>query len=348
MKNYRVYFPQVRKAEVVEIEMPVPKPDEYLIKSRLSLVSTGTEMTAYCGEFDPGTTWEKDFSCPYLPGYTNIGEVIDCGKDADRSWIGKRVATNRNHQAYSVSTISNPFTGSQAAGRTCFRSIPDGLSDEEMVFFSIPTIVMNGIRASQVKWGECAVVFGQGLLGQFATRFLRLAGAFPVFACDVSDYRLSLLPKDPAIIPVNTKKQDIAKLIEEKNSGRKADCLIELTSNADLLPLEASLLREKGRLVILSSPKKPTTFDFEDFCAWPSISIIGCHNFSHPIFPQMDNPWTSDRHYELYCDLLKYKMIDVKPLISRLIDFHEAPEAYKALDANRGNEMGVIFDWRNI
>ena len=206
---------------------------------------------------------------------------------------------------------------------------------------------MNGIRGSAIRWGESAVVFGQGLLGQFATRFLRLSGAFPVFACDVSDYRLSLLPDDPAVIRVNTMKEDIAKVIEKHNKGRKADCVIELTSNANLLQMEASLIREKGRLVIISSPKKPVLFDFEDFCANRSISIIGCHNFSHPIYANADNPWTNNRHCEQYMDMVKYGMLNVKPLVSRLIDFRDAPEAYKALEANRGQEMGIILDWRN-
>lgn len=346
-KNHLLYFPEVRRAEVIETEIPEPGRGEYLIRSRCSLISTGTEMTAYCGEFDPGTTWEEHFSCPYYPGYTNIGEVIAAGEDADPALVGRRVATNCGHAAYAVTSGINNAGGDQAGGRTMFIPVPDGLADEKAVFFTIATIVMNGIRASRVKWGECAVVFGQGLLGQFAARFLRLAGAFPVFACDVSDYRLGLLPDDPAIIRVNTSKEDVAEVVAKHNKNRKADCLIELTSNADLLPLEASLLREKGRLVILSSPKKPTLFDFEDFCAWPSISIIGCHNFSHPIWPQADYPWTSERHCELFFDLLKYNMIDTKPLISRLIDFRTAPEAYKILDANRGGEMGIVLDWRN-
>ena len=238
-KNQVVWFPEVRKAEILEKDIPVLGEGQYLIKTRVSLISTGTEMTAYCGEFEPGTQWEKNFSCPYYPGYTNIGEVIEAGPGADKSMIGKRVATNCRHEAYGLSFGHNPSADNQFAGRGRFQPVPDGISDEDAVFSNIAVIVMNGIRRSNIRWGECAVVFGQGLLGQFATRFLRLSGAFPVFACDVSDYRLSLLPDDPAIIRVNTKKEDIAKVIEKHNKGRKADCVIELTSNANLLALEA-------------------------------------------------------------------------------------------------------------
>ena len=345
-KNPIIWFPEVRRAEIREEDVPVPGPGQYLLKSRVTLISTGTEMTAYCGEFEPGTSWEENFSCPYYPGYTCIGEIVDAGEGADRSLIGRRLATDQPHRAYGLCSGADPLAGDQFHGRTRFQLVPDGIADEDAVFSNIAVIVMNGIRASGIRWGESAVVFGQGLLGQFAARFLRLAGAFPVFACDVSDYRLSLLPDDPAIVRVNTRREDVEQVIAEHNKGRKADCLIELTANADLLPLESSLLREKGRLVILSSPKKPVVFDFEDFCAVSSISIIGCHNFSHPVYPQADNPWTNDRHFEQYTDLIRYGMLDVRPLVSRVIPYTAAPEAYRALDADRGREMGIILDWR--
>ncbi len=42
------------------------------------MISIGTEMTALCGEFPKGTNWKKFFSCPYYPGYNNIGTVQIC------------------------------------------------------------------------------------------------------------------------------------------------------------------------------------------------------------------------------------------------------------------------------
>lgn len=342
-KNQILYFPRPREAAFETAEIPVPEKNELVIKTCRTLISTGTEMTAYCADYEPGSVWEKNFSCPFYPGYNNAGVVIAAGSDVDQSWIGKRVVTTQPHAAYVKVTLGGE--DDQATGGNGCVVIPDGIDYDDAVFFTIPQIVMNGIRLSQIKWGECAVVYGMGLLGQFAVRFLLDSGAFPVIAVDTADYRLGLLPDNPAVIPVNAKNCDVKEMVLKHNSGRLADVVIELTGNGDLLTPQSRLLRQLGRLVILSSPKKPVMFDFHDDCVWPGISIIGAHNFTHPDFPQHSNPWTKERHIEMFFDLVKLGKLDLKKLVSRKVDFRDAAEAYKALDVNRGNEMGVIIDW---
>ena len=342
-KNHILYFPRPREAALEIGEIPIPEKNEMVIKTSRTLISTGTEMTAYCADYEPGSVWEKNFSCPFYPGYNNAGTVVAVGDDVDKSWLGKRVVTTQPHAAYVKVTPGG--ADDQAHGGNGIVVIPDGVSDDDAVFFTIPQIVMNGIRLSQIKWGECAVVYGLGLLGQFAVRFLLESGAFPIIAVDTADYRLGLLPDSPSVIPVNAKKSNVKEVLLQHNSGRLADVVIELTGNGDLLPEQSRLLRQRGNLVILSSPKKPVMFDFHDDCVWPGISIIGAHNFTHPDFPQPSYPWTKERHIEMFFDLLKFRRLDLSKLISRKVDFTNAAEAYKALDVNRGNEMGVIIDW---
>ncbi len=344
-KNATLYFPKVREAAFRESDVPVPGAGELLIKTSRTLISTGTEMTAYCGEFEPGTNWEKHFSCPYYPGYNNIGTVVGLGEGMESEWLGKRVATNCSHAAYVVKSLHG--SENQAKGKSECHCVPDPVSDDDAVFFTIPQIVMNGIRTSKIQWGECAVVYGLGLLGQFAVRFLLETGAYPVIGVDSSEHRLELLPDSPLVVRVNPLKENVEDILLRANSGRKADVVIELTGNAGLLQKEASLLREKGRLVILSSPKHAVEFDFQDFCAWPSVSIIGAHNFSHPDYPQADYPWTAGRHVNMFFDLVRLGVLDMKGLVSRKLNWKDAPEAYRILDRNRGGEMGIILDWND-
>ena len=341
--NHVLYFPQPHTAEIKTAEIPVPGDNDLLIRTSRTLISTGTEMTAYCADYEPGSVWEKHFGCPFYPGYNNIGTVIACGKNCDSSWIGKRVATTKPHAAYVTVTLGGG--DGQADGGNGCTIVPDGISDDDAVFFTIPQIVMNGIRLSQTKWGECAVVYGLGLLGQFAVRFLLECGAFPVIGVDTSDYRLGLLPDIPAVVRCNALKDNITEVIKKNNAGRMADVVIELTGNADLIPQQARQLRQLGRLLILSSTKKPVMFDFHDDCCWPSISIIGAHNFSHPDFPQPNYPWTKERHIEMFFDLVRLGKLDLAPLVSRKVHYTDAQSAYQALEQNRGKEMGVIIDW---
>ena len=47
----------------------------------------------------------------------------------------------------------------------------------------------------------------------------------------------------------------------------------------------------------------------------------------------------------MFFDLVKLGKLDLAPLVSRKLDFKDAAIAYEALERNRGNEMGIIFDW---
>jgi hypothetical protein len=100
-------------------------------------------------------------------------------------------------------------------------------------------------------------------------------------------------------------------------------------------------------MLLLSSPRQKVVFDFQDNCAWPSYTIIGCHNFSHPTCAQADNPWTMERHVELFFDMLSRKELDIERFISRTPDYTEAPEIYADLLKDRSKDMGIIFNWTN-
>ena len=73
------------------------------------MVGTGTEMTAFMGEYLPGSVWEKHFKYPYYPGYNNIGTVVETGNGTDQELLGKKFATWGNHAAYSVQKVINLY-----------------------------------------------------------------------------------------------------------------------------------------------------------------------------------------------------------------------------------------------
>ena len=133
-KNQTVYFPEPHKADILVSDIPVPGDDDLLIKTSRTLISTGTEMTAYSADYEPGSVWDKNFSCPFYPGYNNVGVVIDAGKNIDRSWIGKRVATTKPHAAYVTVTLGGE--DGQASGGNGCTIVPDGVSDDDAVFFT--------------------------------------------------------------------------------------------------------------------------------------------------------------------------------------------------------------------
>ncbi|HKN01910.1 MAG TPA: zinc-binding alcohol dehydrogenase [Candidatus Binataceae bacterium] len=335
MSNPTIVFERPQTVAIHQREKPVPAAAELLIQSRLSLISTGTELTILSGDFPEKSVWAMYGRYPFVAGYSNVGVVADVGAGIDRSWIGKRVATRAPHTAW----VSAPMRAAVM--------IPDEVRDEDAAFFAIAGIVMNAVRRARVAWGESIVVYGLGILGQLAARFAQIAGARKVFGVDVADARLALLPESPSIVPTDARHGEIAPRVRNANRGRLADVVFEVTGDPSLITGEFSALRRQGRFVVLSSPRGPALFDFHDLCNAPSYTIIGAHEMSHPAAETLDNPWTNLRHYELFFDYIAARRLDVAPLLSHRVPYAQAPATYRKLLTDRSSYMGVLIDWRD-
>ncbi|MDD5699094.1 MAG: hypothetical protein PHH77_10805 [Victivallaceae bacterium] len=226
MKNSPIIvFSKKQTAELQYREAAAPGEGEVLVKNKKSLISIGTEMTAFSGDYPKGSAWEEFFPYPFDAGYAAVGEIVEVGGNVDKSWLSKRVGNTGPHCRYA----KVPVTDLRLVHR------PE-ITDEEAVFYIIAQIVMRGIRMSKVGWGESAVVFGAGLLGHFAACFCRLSGAKPVIAVDTSDFRLAILPEDKSLIKINPLKEDLTALIKEHTRERLAGIVFEVTGNAKLIP----------------------------------------------------------------------------------------------------------------
>ena len=332
-RNEEIIFPERGLVRVEPCAMPEPAAGEVLTRTRATLVSTGTELTALMAAYPPDSSWEKMFPFPVRPGYDNVGEVVALGAGLELEWLGRRVATLEPHARYVVS-----------AADAC-RLVPDDLSDEQASFFTIAEIVMNGVRRSRLTWGETAVVYGAGLLGQLTAQVCLQAGASAVVVVDVAASRLALLPDDPRLHRVDPRGADVATVVRAVTRGRMADVVFEVTAEPALVVQQIGVLREQGRLVVLSSPRGPVTIDLHDHCVAPSISIIGAHNMSHPTAATLADPWVPERHCELFFDLVRHGVLDVDRLISERTSYRDAPALYDRLQRDRSGVMGAVLRW---
>lgn len=308
--------------------------NEVLIETKMTLISRGTELTVLSGNEGYGEVWQRGCHYPFFPGYSNTGTILDVGKGVDCALIGTRVVSYGRHAKYVVEPVE--------------RVIPvhPDIPDEYAVFATMAQIVFHGVRRSGVSMGTSVVVYGLGLLGQISVRFARLCGTRPVIAVDVSDYRLALLPKHPAIILVNPSRDDVKEKVQTATRGRMADIVIELTGMPNLIPDEIKLLHKEGTLGIVSGPRGKTEMDFHDLCNAPSIKIVGIHNGSHPRHATSADPWTKARDVELFWDLIADGDLDMAPLISHKKSYKDAREIYRMLLEDRTKLMGVLFTWK--
>jgi 2-desacetyl-2-hydroxyethyl bacteriochlorophyllide A dehydrogenase len=332
MDNPTVVFPEAREVVVEDRERPAPDADEVLVETDTSLVSSGTELTVLSGDYPDGSVWDDYGTYPFDPGYANVGTVVEAGADSGVA-PGTRVATWSPHAAFVTARAADCVV------------VPEDVTDDQASLFAIAQIVMNGLRRGRVDWGETVVVYGLGVLGQLAVRLCRLAGAETVVGVDLAAERIDCLPDDPAVVGVDPTTTDPVAAVEDVTGGRRADVVFEVTGNPDAIPGEFDVLRDQGRLVLLSSPHGQTTLDFHDDVNAPSVEIVGAHQTSHPPVETPQTPWTKARHADLFFSYLQRDRLSVDGLFSHSRPYTDAPDLYESLLDDRTDAMAVRLQW---
>ena len=130
--NPTVVFTDVETVTIEGRSVPDPGPEEVLVRSARTLVSTGTELTVLSGDVPPGSAWDDQIEYPFTPGYNNVGTVVEVGDAVESLSEGQRVATYGSHAQYVCAEAS-----------AC-RPAPDTVTDEEATFFTIAEAVNGG------------------------------------------------------------------------------------------------------------------------------------------------------------------------------------------------------------
>jgi NADPH:quinone reductase-like Zn-dependent oxidoreductase len=117
----RLSFPGKQKVQIELFELPPLQEGEVLVKTSLSLMSTGTENIVFNQLFEPGTHWDNWVKYPFCPGYCAVGTVLESRGKALKA--GDRVTARSFHQSHWV----GPESG-------CSK-IPDSVPFENTHFF---------------------------------------------------------------------------------------------------------------------------------------------------------------------------------------------------------------------
>jgi 2-desacetyl-2-hydroxyethyl bacteriochlorophyllide A dehydrogenase len=337
MLGNSLVFDQPLQAEWKEVEVPDPGPGQVLIRTRKTLISTGTELTAYTGDFPPDSAWSNYVQYPWRePGYSNVGEVVATGPGVADYVPGQRVASWGHHATYNLEPLQH------------VQAIPEEVTDDQALFWNLGKTVMNGVRLAKISLGEAVVLVGVGIVGQLATQYVSLSGAWPLIAIDLSQRRLKMAEAHGATHGLAGRCEELVPKIGDLTRGRMADVAFEITGNQHVLPSVIRLVRRQGRVILLGSPRGKVELDFHDEVHTLGLQLIGAHVSTHPEVETPYNPWTPRRNGELFFDLVLAGKLRVEDLITHRFPWREAPAAYNLLVADRTQAMGVVLEgWQD-
>jgi len=325
----RVVFPAPGQVTLEKIDVPEPGPAQVLLRTRYSLISSGTERTVLYGRYDAGTHWESYARFPNHPGYSAVGEIVAVGDEVTDVAVGDVVVARVGHASHHVV---------DALG--CTR-VPSEVDRLQAAWFAFAKIALMGARTAGYGLGARVLTIGAGPIGQMTVRWANAAGARVNAVVDPVRARLPIALRGGATAAISVELSDRDAILGACG-GQQPDYVIDTTGNASVLAAVLPIVAFRGRVVILGNTGSPAQQHLTDDVITRCLTIAGAHD----VLSMLQQPWDGDRPiHELFFHLVATGRFDLDGLITALFTPEDAEAAYRALDEHPDQHLGVGFDW---
>lgn len=347
-----VEFTAPRTVRLAEIGPEPMRRGSVRVRTLYSGLSAGTELTAYRGSnpyltkhwdpllhrFDDGAV---TFEYPVIGwGYSEVGEVVEVqpyGGPEDEGIVapalGSLVWGAWGHRSDAVVPLD----------RTAARWLPESVPPIQGVFARVGAIAFNAVLAGDLKLGEVAAVFGQGVIGLLATR-LAILGGVDVVAVDALEQRLEVARRLGAATVSALDPRGVADAIRAAARDRRPDVCIELSGSYRALHEAIRSAGVDGTVVAAG------------FYQGEGVGLRLGEEFHHnrvrvvasqigAVPPALRSRWDVLRLERTFVGMIANGKLDVSPLISHVIPAWKVGEAYLMLDERPAEALQVVLDF---
>jgi len=359
---------------VLDVPAPACRPGGVLVRSRFSLISTGTEMMKLTeaklsmigkararpdqvrkvldtvSQQGAVATYKKVMNRldSYTPlGYSLCGEVVEVGRGAEEFHVGQLVAAAGNEYALHAEYNWVPVN-------MCV-PVPRGVAPEHAAFSTVGAIAMHGVRRAEPQLGETACVIGLGLVGQLVVRLLVAAG-IRVVGLDVIGDRCKRAEQAGAAFcaaPDGDGMTAVQQALGELTGGRGADHVFLAAGGSSNGPVEAAvqLARDRARVVDIGKTRLDLPwnayYDKELDVRFSRSYGPGRYDDRYELegidYPAGYVRWTERRNIECFLDLLAHQEIEVETLVTGTFPVAEASTVYADLASGAIPAVGVLL-----
>lgn len=350
---------QSGKTILADVPAPIIKAGCLLIRTKVSLVSLGTERMLV--EFGKANLIDKARQQPEkvkqvldkiksdglwptldavfkklgepLPlGYCNAGEVIAVGEGVREFKVGDRVASNGPH----AEVVLIP--------QNLVAKIPDNVSYEEASFTVISSIGLQGIRLVNPTFGETIVVIGLGLIGLITCQLLKANGC-SVIGYDFDESKVKLATSFGVTAFNVSKETDPIKICMERTNGIGVDGVIitASTQSDEVISQAAQMSRKQGRIVLVGvigldikrSDFYEKELSFQVSCSYGPGRYDEQYEQKGQDYPLPYVRWTEKRNFQAILEAISMGSIQVKPLITELVQLSKYESIYNQIGSSK-------------
>jgi predicted dehydrogenase/threonine dehydrogenase-like Zn-dependent dehydrogenase len=347
-----------RRGQVNILDLPVPHlgPDQLLVQSHYSLISSGTESTTLAKT--PIELVKQTISDPWMRhvihqtvfatgpsqtarrvwhemitpreiGYSGAGTVLGIGGNVEGFQIGQKVAyAATGHAEVTAPTINHVVP------------VPDGVDLRHAAFVTVGGIATQALRRADIQFGETVAVYGLGLVGQLCARIALAAGAV-VIGIDINPAANELARDAGVQLVVDPSDPDWKRRIldfTDKN-GVDAAVICASSSSAEIINASMEITRRQGRVVIVGYVGleiHPKNFLYKEIdlrysrAYGPGSYDVG-YEKGRVDYPFGYVRWTEQRNLAEFIRQISTGAVSIEPLIAGVFEIDDAQTAFDAI-----------------
>ncbi len=341
MKARQAVVVEPYRVEVREADLPAPEAKQILVRTEASAVSAGTELAVYTGTHQ----WLKDpnlpdWKFPFKPGYSAAGTVMAVGSAVEGWKAGDRVSYPGNHASAELLTLGHE--------RGRLWRLPERLKAEDAALACIARYGLGASIRAGLTLGRSAAVLGLGIIGQFALRCLRAAGAHPVVGIDSVRMRRDAALAAGADRVIDPSAGDAREELHKFLGAGGAEIVADATGIPDAVPVAMALACDAGQVVVVGSPRgRAKEVNFYDDLHRRYIEVTGAHGnmLFEPAHHRLAGAWDIDKAQHWLLDALAAGRLNLERLVTHHISPDGLGEAYEGLLKKKEEYLGVVVKW---
>ena len=336
-----LFLTQVGKSEVFEIDKPIPKSGEVLLKVEM-VGFCGGDMNGFKGLFplqeypnilghEVGAVIEELGA--NVPSHLRIGSKVTlypylaCGTCvACRKGRPNACKTNKTMGVRRPGAMTRFVC---APWQDLF--VSDQLTVRELALAEPLTVGFHAVARGRVDSQDIVAVLGCGIvgLGAVAAAVNRHA---TVIAIDLDDAKLAIARKIGVANTINPSKEDLHQRLQEITNGDGPDVIIEAVGSPSTYRSAVEEVAFLGRVVCIGYAKALVEFNTSLFVQ-KEIEILGSRNcVGKSDFPEV-------------LSYLEAKKFPVEDVISKVISIDEGPETLKSWAENPQGIIKIMIDF---
>ncbi len=343
MKNRAAYMTGLNKMEIRDIEMPVLRDRDVLVK---------LEYVGICGSdvhyLEHGKIGDFIVEGDFILGHECAGTVTEVGSGVKNLKVGDKVAlepgitcgqcefckTGRYNLCPDVEFLATPpYHGSLMnyiafPENMCFK-LPENITTKEGALVEPLAVGMHAAIQGNVKLGDSVVILGAGTIGLVTLLACKAYGATEITVVDVLPKRLEYAKKLGATATINALEVDVFSEMDKITGKKGVDIVIETAGSARTISQTPYLVKNGGTIVLVGlAPQDIIEFNFAKIMAKEA---------------QIKSVFRYRNIYPTAIKAIANGVIDISGIVTHEFDFEDSAKAFDHVINNKQDVVKAVI-----